>query len=107
MGFPGRSINKESAHNAGDQSLIPGLGRSPGEGIPTPVFLPGEFHGQRSLAGYSPWDHRESDTTEQLNNNSTDGSAREGFSEQVRLQEQPDWLLRVVHSQQSSKKSAE
>ena len=30
----------------------------------TPVFFPGEFHGQRSLAGYSPWGHRESDTTE-------------------------------------------
>ena len=34
--------------------------------LPTPVFLPGEFHGQRSLAGYSPWGHKESDTTEQL-----------------------------------------
>ena len=33
---------------------------------PTTVFLPGESHGQRSLAGYSPWDHRESDTTERL-----------------------------------------
>ena len=31
---------------------------------PTPVFLPGESHGQRSLAGYSPWDHEELDTTE-------------------------------------------
>ena len=31
------------------------------EGIPTPVFLPGEFHGQRSLAGYSPWRHKELD----------------------------------------------
>ena len=30
----------------------------------TPVFLPGESHGQRNLAGYSPWGHRESDTTE-------------------------------------------
>ena len=30
----------------------------------TPVCLPREFHGQRSLAGYSPWDHKESDTTE-------------------------------------------
>ena len=30
----------------------------------TPVFLPGEFHGQRSLAGYSPRGHKESDTTE-------------------------------------------
>ena len=29
-----------------------------------PVFLPGEFHGQRSLVGYSPWGHRELDTTE-------------------------------------------
>ena len=33
---------------------------------PTPVFLPGEFHGQRSLAVYRSWDHKESDTTEQL-----------------------------------------
>ena len=32
----------------------------------TPVFLPGESHGQRSLAGYSPWGRKESDTTEQL-----------------------------------------
>ena len=31
--------------------------------------MPGEFHAQRSLAGYSPWGHRESDTTEQLNYN--------------------------------------
>ena len=34
------------------------------EWLPTSVFLPGEFHKQRSLAGYSPWGHRESDTTE-------------------------------------------
>ena len=33
---------------------------------PTPVFLPGEVHGQRSLAGHSPWDRKESDTTEGL-----------------------------------------
>ena len=32
----------------------------------TPVFWPGEFHGQRSLAGYSPWSHKELDTTERL-----------------------------------------
>ena len=36
------------------------------EWLPTPVFLPGEFHGQRSLAVYSPWGRKESDTTEQL-----------------------------------------
>ena len=33
---------------------------------PTPVFLPGESHGQRSLAGYSPWGRKESDTAERL-----------------------------------------
>ena len=31
---------------------------------PTPVFLPGKFHGERSLAGYNPWGHKESDMTE-------------------------------------------
>ena len=36
------------------------------EWLPTPVFLPGEVHGQRSLAGYSPWGLKQSDTTEQL-----------------------------------------
>ena len=34
---------------------------------PTPVFFHGEFHEQRSLAGYSPWGRKESDTTERLN----------------------------------------
>ena len=33
---------------------------------PTPVLLPGKFHGQRSLVGYSPWGHKESDRTERL-----------------------------------------
>ena len=32
----------------------------------TPVFLPGEFHGERSLAGYSPWGHKKLDATERL-----------------------------------------
>ena len=36
------------------------------EWLPTPVFLPGESHGQRSLAGYSPWGHKKLDTSEQL-----------------------------------------
>ena len=34
------------------------------EWLPTPVFLLGKFHGQRRLAGYSPWGRKESDTTE-------------------------------------------
>ena len=33
------------------------------EWLPTPVFLPGEFHGQRSLVGYSPWGHKEATNT--------------------------------------------
>ena len=33
---------------------------------PTPVFLPGESHGQRTLIGYSPWGRKESDMTERL-----------------------------------------
>ena len=37
----------------------------------TPVFLPGEFHGQRNLGGYSPWGRKESDKTEQLKNTHT------------------------------------
>ena len=54
---------------------IPGSGRSPGEGNwqPTPVLLPGESHGGRSLVGYSPWGHKESDTTEQLHFTSLQG----------------------------------
>ena len=93
-GFPDSSVGIESAFNAGDPGLIPGLGRSVGKGIgyplqyswvslvdqlvknslqcrkpgfsplavmihwrrecqSIPVFLPGEFHGQRSLAAYS------------------------------------------------------
>ena len=45
------------SYNAGDQRSIPGSGRSSGEGQrqSTPVFLPGEFHGQRSLVGYRLW----------------------------------------------------
>ena len=65
-GFPGGSDGKGFAFNAGDPGSIPGLGRSPGRRLLTPIFLPGEFHGQRSLAIYSPWGHQESDTTEQL-----------------------------------------
>ena len=67
MGFPRSSVGRESTYNAGDPGSIPGLERSPGEGNGNPLqFLPGESHGQRSLAGYSPWSHKESDTSERL-----------------------------------------
>ena len=63
---------KASAYNAGNPGLIPELGRSPGEvnGSPTPGLLPGKSHGRRSLAGYSPLGHKESDTTEWLRSES-------------------------------------
>ena len=54
-GVPGGSDGKESTCNAGDWGSIPGLGRSPWrmEWQPTPVLLPGESQGLRSLAGYN------------------------------------------------------
>ena len=60
LGFPCGSAGKESACNSEDLGSIPGLGRSPGEGKGYPLQYsgPGEFHGQRSLTGYSPWGHR-------------------------------------------------
>ena len=54
QGFPHSSVGKKSACNAGDLGSIPGSGSPPGrrKWQPTPV------HGQRSLAGYSPWSHK-------------------------------------------------
>ena len=67
MAVPDGSDDKQSSCNAEDLSLFPGLGRFPvrREKLPTSVFFPGEFHGQRSLAGYSLWGHKVLDTTEQ------------------------------------------
>ena len=53
-GLPDGSDGKESAYHAGDPCLIPWRR----EWLPTPVFLPGEYHGQKSLAGDSTWDCR-------------------------------------------------
>ena len=61
MGFPGGSDSIVSACN-------PWVGKIPWrrKWQPTPILLPGKNHGQRSLVGYSPWGHKESDATEQL-----------------------------------------
>ena len=55
--FPHSSAGKESTCNVGDLGSIPGLWRSPGEGHGNPPQYSclGNSHGQRSLAGYSPW----------------------------------------------------
>ena len=67
--FPGGTMVKNSpanARRARETGLIPGLGRFPWrrKWPPTPVFLPGESHGQGSLVGFSPWGRKETDTTE-------------------------------------------
>ena len=69
-GFPNGSVGKESDYNAGDRRCrfdswvrkIP-WGK---KWQPSPVFLPEKSHGQRSLASYSQWGHKESDRAEQL-----------------------------------------
>ena len=68
LDFPGGSEYKESACQCKRRGFDPWVQKIPWRRVwqPTPVFLPGEFHGKSSLAGYSPWGHRESDTTEWL-----------------------------------------
>ena len=61
LDFPCGSAGKESTCNAGDLGLIPGLGKSPGEGKRLSILWPGEFHGL-----YSSWGRNELDTTERL-----------------------------------------
>ena len=65
-GLPKWCSGKESACQCRRCGFDPCIGKTPGrrKWQPTPVFLPGKFHGQRSLAGYSPWGHKESDLTE-------------------------------------------
>ena len=66
MGFPGAPSGKESAGDIG--SFNPWVGKIPWrkKWQPTPVFLPGRSHGQRSLAGCSPGGQKESDMTGRL-----------------------------------------
>ena len=63
-----QSHGKQSACNAGDPASIPGLGRFPGEGNGNPLQYSclENPHGQRNLAGYSAWAHKELDTIEPL-----------------------------------------
>ena len=68
MYFPGGSDGKASAYNVGDPGSNIGSGRSPGEGNGNPLQYSclEKSHGWRSLVGYSPWGHKELDTTERL-----------------------------------------
>ena len=65
------AAQQSRAHLPVQETWVQSLGREDllEEGMaPTPVFLPGEFHRQRSLVGYRPWHRKEPDTTYQLNN---------------------------------------
>ena len=68
--FPSSVVVKNLPANAGDTEdvgSIPGLGRSPGEGNGNPLqYSCLETHGQRSLAGHSPWSRKELNMTELL-----------------------------------------
>ena len=66
MGFPGGASGKNPTCQCRRCRFDPWVRKIPWRRIqqPTPVFLPGESHGQRSLVGYSPQDHKELDTTE-------------------------------------------
>ena len=64
-GFTGGAVGKNPLASARDSDSIFGLGRSPGGGNGNPLqyLLAGKFHEQRSLVGYSPWDHKELNMT--------------------------------------------
>ena len=71
LGFPGGLVIKNLPVNARRHRrcrFYPWVRKIPWrrKWQPTPVFLPGKSHGQRSMAGYSLWCHRESDMTERL-----------------------------------------
>ena len=68
VAYYGGSDSKESSFHVGDLGSVPGLRRSPGEGHGNPLQYSclENPHGPRSLAGYNPWGHKDSDTTNQL-----------------------------------------
>ena len=68
MGLPWWLRQQRICLQCGRPGFDPWVGKMPWrrEWLHAPVYFPGESHGQRSLAGYSPWGSKESDTTEQL-----------------------------------------
>ena len=66
--FPGSSDGKRVCLQRGRSGFDPWVGKIPWrrKWQPTPILLPGKLRGWRSLVGYSPWDLKESDTSEQL-----------------------------------------
>ena len=97
LGFPGGSVIKNlpaSEGDTGDLGSTLGLRWSPGgrNGNPLHLFLPGKFHGQRSLAGYSPWGCKELDMTEQLSLHAPTGQG----ADTALKQEQSEFLPKEI-----------
>ena len=97
---------KESACKAGDIGSIPGLGRSPGEGNADTLQYswPGKSHGQRSLAGYSPWGCKESTRLSDWHTHM--GGIRGSFLEEVALQQGHQELVHCWQRKEQSEGTA-
>ena len=99
VGFPDSLAGKESTCNAGDPSLIPGLGRPPGgeHGNPPQYSCLVNPHGQRSLENYRPCGHKELDTTERLSTDRSGQAVDTHSCPKVSVQErQPNRLLLLL-----------
>ena len=122
MGFPGGKESTCQCRRCKRCGFNPWVGKTPWsrKWQPDPVFLPGKFHGQRSLVGYSPWGRKESDTTEcahtnththtqtqsRFNIRSNSGPCIRVHIEEIHLgyhltQSQKTWVLSVLLISQS------
>ena len=83
VGFPGGSDSKE----------FPWVGKIPWrrERLPTPVLLPGEFHGQKSLAGYCAWGHKSQTQLNDFHFHHSNGRKQKGTKEPLDKSERGEW----------------
>ena len=95
--FPGGASGKESACQCSSWGFNSWVRKTPWrrEWQYTPVFLPGQSHGQRSLVGYNPWGCKEWDTTE---NTYEDGFIRPQLPDAVKLLSHPATVFALIPS---------
>ena len=79
-----------NARDIRETSSIPGSGRSLGVGNGNPGFLPGKSRELRRLVGYSPWDRKESDTTEQARMHTQEGTCP--VKTEAKREKRAEWL---------------
>ena len=86
MSFSGKEYTCQFRRHS-KYKFHPGVRKIPWrrEWQPTPVFFPGEFHGQRSLAGPTSWSHKESDMTKRLTH-----------SDDCKCTEKKPWIVKMV-----------